>query len=289
MTSTFAAAIVGPAVDAVLGENQTATVAGRYARALHFKIGDHLVCIGGPGIGNGPCNALMANDAEWSRLSWAAEGLDTWEFTAHRLVGAHVVIEFGGAERWRQPAWPAVASFLSVCGSISELRSLIMAHAPAEGLSRLITAGVLDDPVARAASPHLRELRSYLGDDSGYRSPPVDLLGLGPGSTPSGDDVLAGVLLALSATGWTTIRDSLGLAIAEAAPRRTTFLSTALLAQASSGQAGEDIVRAVSAIVAGDTHTLATHALAAGRHGATSGWDTLAGVWFAIEAVTAAR
>jgi hypothetical protein len=61
-----------------------------------------------------------------------------------------------------------------------------------------------------------------------------DVLGSGPGLTPSGDDLLAGFLLGCLAFG----RDAaaLRLAVASLAPAQTTALSAALLAHALRGQ-----------------------------------------------------
>ncbi len=60
------------------------------------------------------------------------------------------------------------------------------------------------------------------------------LLGVGPGLTPFGDDILAGFLIGASAFGLP--EDRLRTAVAEAAPAGTTDLSAALLRCASRGE-----------------------------------------------------
>src|SRR5262249_42586767 len=73
----------------------------------------------------------------------------------------------------------------------------------------------------------------------GRGTPPVGLLGLGPGLTPSGDDVLCGVLVALHALGEPRAAGKLGDAIAAETRRATTPLSGAFLAAAAQGMGSE--------------------------------------------------
>src|SRR5690606_7063751 len=85
-------------------------------------------------------------------------------------------------------------------------------RAPPEGLGRLIPALVDGAPRAAedAASPLLRRaasgiaaLAEWLAWGAGPAPPSAvcELIGLGPGLTPSGDDLLGGVLIALHALG----------------------------------------------------------------------------------------
>jgi len=62
-----------------------------------------------------------------------------------------------------------------------------------------------------------------------------DLLGLGPGLTPAGDDVLAGLLVALQSND--DLRRLVADDVSRLAPMRTTALSAALLRHAAAGTA----------------------------------------------------
>jgi hypothetical protein len=77
----------------------------------------------------------------------------------------------------------------------------------------------------------------------------LDLLGRGPGLTPAGDDLLAGLLVGLA--GRPDLRDPMAAAVLAAAPRRTTWLSAELLAHAAHGRAAPVVV-AVADALAGD-------------------------------------
>lgn len=113
--------------------------------------------------------------------------------------------------------------------------------------------------------------------------PPADILGRGPGATPSGDDVLSGVVLALFRTTVGERRSRVraaGEQLLKRASKRTTTVSTALFAQAVQGRAGERVEAVLRGLLRPDVPrsrweppVRETAAL-----GHTSGVDTLVGV-----------
>jgi hypothetical protein len=122
--------------------------------------------------------------------------------------------------------------------------------------------------VARRASEALND-----GDLSGM----VSLLaGLGPGLTPSGDDVLAGILLVASLTD----RFSPTELRAAAHAARTHDISRSFLRWAANGHSIEPIHDLLSALAAGRPTGDAEQAVAA--IGATSGHDLLLGLRLAL-------
>lgn len=129
-----------------------------------------------------------------------------------------------------------------------------------------VVAGSLTVPVVRWWAPRRpRPPRSDVAagvDDgrlavltvllSAHPSPvPVDgsvgeLLGLGPGLTPAGDDVLAGLLVALHGHG--ELHDPLAEEVCRLATARTTTLSAALLRHAAAGTALPAVVDVADAL-----------------------------------------
>ena len=108
------------------------------------------------------------------------------------------------------------------------------------------------------------------------------LLGRGPGLTPSGDDALAGALLAIHA-------HRRGDALADAVRARltaTTAVSAALLAAAADGYAAHPVVTLVDAAVAGDPDAVPRALPAVLGIGHTSGADTVTGIRAALELLT---
>ncbi len=94
---------------------------------------------------------------------------------------------------------------------------------------------------------------------------PHDLVGAGPGLTPRGDDLLAGLLVAAHATGdprlagWQqATRDALSV-------RRTTAVSRGLLHHALDGWATPELAAFLVAVCGGDPARAATRLLAVGH------------------------
>jgi hypothetical protein len=107
----------------------------------------------------------------------------------------------------------------------------------------------------------------------------VAVVGLGPGLTPAGDDVLAGALVALAAT---SARCSLARLASAVLPlrHRTTVLSAALLEHAAGGRAIPQLGRYVVGLARGPLHDDVVQDLE--RVGATSGAALAAGARIGI-------
>jgi len=104
------------------------------------------------------------------------------------------------------------------------------------------------------------------------------LLGVGPGLTPSGDDVLAGVLLAAWSFGLAA--GHLRTAVLDAAPAGTTDLSAALLGCAGRGESIPEVSALVRAFskATGSARSVDDALGALGRVGHTSGAALATGV-----------
>lgn len=118
-----------------------------------------------------------------------------------------------------------------------------------------------------------------------------DLVGRGPGSTPAGDDVLAGMLATLRVLGGAhagaiRVADALGGAV-RAAARRTGALSATLLRCADDG-AVVDAARWVLEALPGDS-PLAGPVARLVQLGHTSGHDLLIGIGIAVDLLTIGR
>ncbi len=107
------------------------------------------------------------------------------------------------------------------------------------------------------------------------------LLGLGPGLTPSGDDLLAGMLLSLNRWGHILAPGldipAINREIVPLAYRKTTTLGANLIDCASQGQANERLILALDGIMTGEPGAERCAALLAGW-GSSSGVDALAGM-----------
>ncbi|MFI6787089.1 DUF2877 domain-containing protein [Nonomuraea sp. NPDC050383] len=118
------------------------------------------------------------------------------------------------------------------------------------------------------------------------------LVGLGPGLTPSGDDVLAGLLVALRLLGAATgaaravwLADRLAATVTYDARTRTTPLSATLLHCAARGQACPEVIAVLRALVGRHPLEPAVRRLHALGH--TSGSDLAQGITIGVHAVLA--
>ncbi|MBN1249544.1 MAG: DUF2877 domain-containing protein, partial [Anaerolineae bacterium] len=137
---------------------------------------------------------------------------------------------------------------------------------------------------------HRRGLRDAVaaGDVGAVARHAAALSGCGPGLTPSGDDFLAGWMLALWATHHPG-RQALCETICRSAQGRTTRLSLAFLEAARRGEADQrwhNLLLALSEGGEGDVDTIAAAMAAISSFGATSGVDMLDGFVEGISVVT---
>jgi hypothetical protein len=103
------------------------------------------------------------------------------------------------------------------------------------------------------------------------------LSGLGPGLTPSGDDVLAGLALGYRAAHG-TLPNSLGDALLAAIDGRTTDLAVARVQHAVAGRPDEAAHRLLAEIVGGSGEDLEMAVRGVVAYGHSSGADTLLGL-----------
>jgi Protein of unknown function (DUF2877) len=268
-----------------------AEVAAVFERSFYLRAGDIFVCVGEPAIGDGPLT--LVTDMRAARL-----GLHPGEparIGQNSIAVGAVTFTCERCEPWHPPPWPRAAG----PGVLLSARETIVHRAatdpPTEGFGRaLIEASVPSDAFARIARQHLARLRSWLAESVAARGTPTpadpvrDLAGLGPGLTPSGDDVLIGALTLLDALAQDhaeadRMRANLARAVGHLPPGLTSPLSHCFLRVAAAGHVGERLHAAVSSCVTGG----ADAAIAAVRDiGHSSGWDMMAGMVTALDAFT---
>ncbi|MEI6720158.1 MAG: DUF2877 domain-containing protein [Betaproteobacteria bacterium] len=233
----------------------SARVIAVFERSCYVEAPAGLACLGV--VGNGPLNAHCAS------------------LPPDLAVGHTPAIYFGSAAAWsprKAPAGPAHA----VAHALARLATLAARRLPSEGF------GTLLDP-ARERPLAVEALSGWLAAPSGVPVGAAGLIGLGPGLTPSGDDLIGGALCALHATGRGDIAAQLAAWALPLAKSGTNRISFAHLACAAEGECGAAVNDAIVALVSGGEADL-------GRIdaiGHTSGWDALAGAALALEALEA--
>lgn len=290
----IAIAVAGSAARAVLDKRERGRVLAVFRRSFYVAFGDDVVCLGSPQLGLGPLNLLCArrDDKAWGDEG-IREGADVACTRTTLTVGRGLQFDFGTADVWYPPR-PVVASpaairigLALVSHSVRERRPgalgaclAIFPHADSDG------AWEHDDALLRAALPAIRALReSLLTGSSGAASMPsiTALVGLGPGLTPSGDDFLGGLMIALHYFGRRDVARHVATAVLPAAARETSLISAAYLRCAARGEGARVLFDALECIAAGDGAALEARLDAIDAVGHTSGWDSLAGAALACD------
>lgn len=218
-------------------------VIAAFKRSFYVADADgRIACAGGPDLGAGPLNILYA----------ACPSIPA--------VGAAWQFELGAAPIWQPGPWPTLDAPAArrVVAAIPRDKGLL---APAAG-----------DPFREAARAPLAALANWQGGPI----PTIleNLLGLGPGLTPAGDDALGGAALALRAVGRTQDADALRKFLSERIATATSAISAAHLRAACDGAGAQALHTILADIVRGRTPDIAP--LDAIGH--SSGYDALAGI-----------
>jgi hypothetical protein len=268
---------------------RTGRVIATFARSCYLALDGRIVAVVSAELHNGPLNLVVTPTPPFSGLSVGAPASST----AHRVQVADAWdIVLDGAIAWD----PALGRFDRAAhdalhNHLRALTDLIAAEAPAGGLARVSVerAGGVLTPLEQSASLGLRDLSSGLrrANRSQVARGAHTLAGLGPGLTPSGDDVLVGCLLALAALPYmdgASVRE----AIASSARHRTTQISTAYLDAAARGEASEAWHRLVATMSTSDAVRVVGAARQVLAVGETSGSDMLGGFVLASRALLGA-
>ena len=213
-------------------------VCATFRRSFYLRFpGERYACVGDASLGRGPLNVLV------SELRLAD-------------LGAEISVSTQGAALW-QPE--------RVAPTMPEVRP---DDVPGEGFGCLLVGA--HNPLAVHAQPALEALDEWLVGNA-LRGEAEALIGLGPGLTPSGDDYLGGMLIALRLLARDGQADSLWRWLQPRLAARTSALSAAHLAAAAAGEGHEALHEALY----GDATRL-------GMVGHCSGWDALAGAGAAL-------
>lgn len=264
---------------------------GMEAAAAQALPAPSLLCCGQADLAPGPLMVLCA--------TWPAEGNappqgSRVERRGRALLwpGGSVVLE--GARPWAMACGRRGAGLWDAPGDMPARMAAFWEHAPAlpQGLAALWgQPAPREDALLRRAERGLKALYIWLRQGEAERAPAEvaveALLGLGPGLTPSGDDALAGCLLALHALG----RARHGAMLAQCVAQRlgaTNSISAAHLAASMQGLGAAPLHALLHAVLHLPLTALwqrsAGLARQLGRMGHSSGWDAATGLLVSLAA-----
>lgn len=279
---------VGVLAHAALQNGGRGAIVAAFQRCFYVSIDDVLVCVGARSLGSGPLQVLCEH--------WPGDRFGVGQRVAVVGTALHVdgalLADFAGAPVWRPdpaPAW-SPASLMAGLRATAALWPMTFggeALAPANpslsgGPSHLIAAA---RPALDALSRIVADGRRDSASSSADGAEMAGLIGLGPGLTPSGDDVLLGALVALEALGLSAARDRLWR---QCVPHldRTNDISRAHLAAAARGYGAAVLHKAIHATMTGRTVGLEQALSAVSAIGETSGRDGFTGALLVLQAVS---
>ncbi len=288
MTAVASARIAATMLPTSLDDLRSATVGGRvlaaFERSAYLDLDGRVVALASANLAAGP---LTINIKPFGRLRGLVPGREVTLSAGLLHVGA-VAIDLRPASMWDpELAADGAATFARAPAARRAAVEELLAGAPDGSIAALLMpeppAGGLLQALGRGLDA-LGELFSGRGrPDTVAQTIGQDIAGRGPGLTPSGDDLLIGILHALVV--WPELveagkaRDVRDL-IATAARSRTTRISGAYLEAAGHGWAAEPWHALVRAFRDSPAATrVAVRRLL--RIGETSGADALTGFCWA--------
>jgi hypothetical protein len=200
---------------------------------------------------------------------------------------------FEAASTWapeRAPSW-TLDSLRIGLGAVDEFWHVGPAEEGLAAAGARVPLRAKPSPMIEAATPGVIALDCIVGDAlEGCAPLPADcaeltrLIGLGPGLTPSGDDVLAGALVALAALGLLDLRDMLWNVCREHLAR-TNDISRVHLRTAALGYGAAALHAAIHTTMGGRADRVERAIAAVSAIGHSSGRDGFAGVLIVLRAV----
>ncbi len=266
---------VGLLAERALRDRAAGQVVAVFERSFYAVINGIWICVGQTGIGSGPLHLL--GDFHWPGL---AVGDAVRVADSVLWVGGVPLARLASAFVWEPGAAPRWSEH-SLRRGLRAVDDVWNGDLTAEGLAIVGSECFPREPSAlvRAAVPGLAALEQVLAgaaDDVDHGSGLGSLIGLGPGLTPSGDDLIGGALIALASLGRIECRDTLWHHC-RALLDGTNDISRIHLRTAALGYGAAPLHAAIHATMSGEIARL-HHALnALTRIGHSSGRDAFAG------------
>jgi len=292
--------LVGQVVRSLCHAGASGTVIMRFERCAYLQFNKQLVCIGLHELGASTISANFDHTVREIPQSLTI-GASVQLSTEHLMVDERYFFDLFGAAQYVSGMQGDVLHFRMPVTQYGLLKKLSI---PSSGLAPLLR--YFTSPLAVAGSvntiestnfeselldftlPAIVQLANQIGincasKDAGNKRSMFDpgvfkkLLGAGPGLTPSGDDFLCGVFVALRLFNCTEVAESLWASIQSDVMQSTTPVSAVMLEQSVLGESGERLEAVVEAYYdypqtcANDFQKLVDLV------GETSGWDWLTG------------
>ena len=281
-----------------LKEGGEGKVHGVFDDAINILFATGLVSLVPDPVERGPLNVTLKLPAGTHNLSFfeirAGDKVGVYDSTLK--LGDRYLISFGSAPIYspRQKFTLPMLADDAIEANLEFARKTALLFGNMSGLGALLAltrsgAGKVKtgnlNIFASAALPRIVRLEhAFRAEEKSALTDAIDgLIGLGPGLTPSSDDMLAGlvllcVLYAKNRSGARRASRLIARVAAEETPGKTTILSEEHLRQAASGRGNEPIMRLCTALLTGRQELVERETKRVLAIGETSGTDTVLGI-----------
>lgn len=301
LTQFARATLVGSFARGVL-EGYNGEVLSVFERTLDVLSKDKLIGIARKGVTPSPINVItdISRDRRMTSLG-IEKGMSVKRSDNLLIIDDTLEISLKDAEVWRPRTGVDGYFDFEISGRNLDLaKRLAVEKGESEGLAQLLPW--VDDiamanlpevsnlnQVAEKALPNLTNLIECIraGDLDCLKKQSKSLIGLGPGLTPSADDLLSGLMVA---RWW--VANSLGTILEKVkaangviieSSDRTTLMAQHLLNLSAKGKTNEAVEDLLKAILAGTAAEVETGVDRVSEIGETSGFDTMVGLFLGLE------
>ena len=269
-----------------------------------------LICIAGDQADDGPAMLRVdfGNTFDMGGIG-VRVGMPASVHRSDLLLGPHIRLRMAGAVAWIPPEASQSAPPATILRCLRALTEDLTPSAPDAGLAPLVRYAEdlahgrefpMRGQMVGLALPGVSAIVNglCLGSEPEIERGVRTLIGLGPGLTPSGDDFLGGLIVALkserraarghdSSSGADSdlgiMTSVLADSVVRSAAAGTTRISASLLTYAAKGTGSAGVHRLLELIMgAGARSRCSRAALKVAGAGHTSGWDCLAGLFLGV-------
>ncbi len=276
-----------------------------FPRTVHLRTGDgEMLALCSRGVENGPLNIRLDAPNEFAFTSLGLLKGEKVCFSSKRIsIDTRMFADLSSLAMWQPRTLRKALSKTQISHNQRTLLELVVKEGRREGLLGLLSLLMPGHDVATEGNPYVRrglEAASQLlrgassGNDDELRSGISGLIGLGPGLTPAGDDVITGFVTALrEAERLGIVADgsfsNLERLIPVLSRGRTSLLSESMLRMACEGLAGESAAEMVNSLYGSDPRSVRKAARRLIGVGHSSGTDMLVGVLLATTLFSSGR
>lgn len=264
-------------------------VLATFQRSCYLEFEGRIVALVAPELRNGPLNIILEVPPAYSFQPIPLGG-PACAKQQELIVETVMRVSLVGATVWEPTIAPWATQPDELVAALALCRKLLSREAPAASFANVLPTAMavpgtyMEEALfneARAAIHRLAEgIQS--NDLSALAEGTRRLAGLGLGLTPSGDDVLVGVLLALAVCP-SPMTEAFWATILSAAAGRSPRISAAYLDAATRHEASEVWHRFLKVLPTGDSEAVTSAMRAVMATGETSGADTLAGFLLTLQ------